>query len=232
MVEGACLESTCTVYPVPQVRILSSPPLFACRALLLSATRSGEVPFAAWGVRLRELVSSRPVTRDRPFRRAVPRRYSPPKWHRGRTSTASGRSVARRESSEQPGGARRRARARGHDRLHPDGRAESPRCPLSDAHHAEHRRLRDLATNAAGRIFTILFMAVGVGVFVVTLSTFAAFLVEGRLRDAIGRHRMERDIQALRDHIIVCGFGRFGQKTGVELAGSRRRLRARGAGSH
>ena len=68
-----------------------------------------------------------------------------------------------------------------------------------------------------GKIFTILFLTVGVGVFVVTLSTLAAFLVEGRLREAIGSYRMERDIQALRGHIILCGYGSFGQTTAAEL---------------
>lgn len=76
----------------------------------------------------------------------------------------------------------------------------------------------DLVQSEAGRLFNILFMAVGVGIFVITLSLLAAFLVEGRLREAIGRRRMERDIGELRDHVIVCGFGRFGQQVCANLA--------------
>ncbi len=77
----------------------------------------------------------------------------------------------------------------------------------------------DLVHSNGGRIFNIVFMAVGVGTFVVTLSLLAAFLVEGRLREAIGRRRMERDIAELEDHIIVCGYGRFGQQVCANLAG-------------
>jgi voltage-gated potassium channel len=75
----------------------------------------------------------------------------------------------------------------------------------------------DLMQTDAGRVFNIAFMTVGVGVFIMTFSWLAAYLVEGRLREAIGRRRMERDIGALRDHIIVCGFGRFGQLVVTEL---------------
>jgi voltage-gated potassium channel len=77
----------------------------------------------------------------------------------------------------------------------------------------------DLVESDAGRIFNIVFMAVGVGIFVMTLSLLAAFLVEGRLREAIGRRRMERDIAELRNHIIVCGYGRFGQLVSDHLDG-------------
>ncbi|MHC5012750.1 MAG: potassium channel family protein, partial [Planctomycetota bacterium] len=45
----------------------------------------------------------------------------------------------------------------------------------------------DLAESAAGRIFNIVFLTVGVGIFVVALSSLAAFLIEGRIREAIGR---------------------------------------------
>ncbi len=76
---------------------------------------------------------------------------------------------------------------------------------------------QDLTHSLGGRLFNLFFLTVGVGLFVVTLSFLAAFLVEGRLREAIGRRRMERDIRALRNHVIVCGFGRFGQLVAAEL---------------
>jgi voltage-gated potassium channel len=75
----------------------------------------------------------------------------------------------------------------------------------------------DYITTDAGRVFGIIYMIVGVGVFVIALSSLAAFLVEGRLREAIGRRRMEREIAELENHIILCGFGRLGRLTAAVL---------------
>jgi voltage-gated potassium channel len=63
---------------------------------------------------------------------------------------------------------------------------------------------------AAGRVFTIGFIMVGVGTAFYTLVTLAEFLLEGRLRDILGRRSMERAIESLSDHVIVCGYGRLG----------------------
>jgi voltage-gated potassium channel len=38
------------------------------------------------------------------------------------------------------------------------------------------------------------------------------------MREFIGRQRMERDIGDLRDHIILCGYGRFGEFAAAELS--------------
>jgi len=75
----------------------------------------------------------------------------------------------------------------------------------------------DLVNTDIGRIFSIIYIVVGVGVFSLTISTLAAALVAGRLGEVFGRRRMEREINALKDHLILCGFGRFGQITGSEI---------------
>ncbi|GMU78435.1 MAG: hypothetical protein AMXMBFR46_12300 [Acidimicrobiia bacterium] len=61
-----------------------------------------------------------------------------------------------------------------------------------------------------GRVFTIVLMAVGVGV--------ALYAVVGLIEDVLenqlgrwGRKRMERQIERVRDHIVLCGFGRVGR---------------------
>lgn len=53
-----------------------------------------------------------------------------------------------------------------------------------------------------GEAFTVVLILLGVLVEAVT---------EGHLREHLGRRRMERDIARLRDHVIVCGFGRVGR---------------------
>lgn len=76
----------------------------------------------------------------------------------------------------------------------------------------------DLADTPAGRLFNTIYIIMSVGVFSLTLSTLASALVAGRVHEVIGRRRMERQIQDLSDHLILCGFGRFGQITAREIA--------------
>jgi voltage-gated potassium channel len=61
-----------------------------------------------------------------------------------------------------------------------------------------------------GRVFTML-LALG-GIF--TLFYFATELiravVSGEVRSVLGRQRMERSLAELRNHFVVCGFGRMG----------------------
>jgi voltage-gated potassium channel len=66
-----------------------------------------------------------------------------------------------------------------------------------------------------GRLFTIALIIVGVGVALYTLAGLVEELVEHQL-GRFGRWRMERRIEGLSDHVVVCGFGRVGQHV-VEL---------------
>jgi voltage-gated potassium channel len=61
--------------------------------------------------------------------------------------------------------------------------------------------------NTDGRIFTIGLIFVGIGAFTYALSSITASVVEARVFDLWGKRRMERRIEALNDHIIVCGGG-------------------------
>jgi voltage-gated potassium channel len=70
----------------------------------------------------------------------------------------------------------------------------------------------------AKRIYTICLIFVGVGVVLYTLTTLLEALVEGDLRDLLGRRRMERDIAALSNHVIICGWGRVGRSLAEHLA--------------
>lgn len=63
----------------------------------------------------------------------------------------------------------------------------------------------------AGRAFTI-FLALG-GVFTAfyAASEIIRVVVSGEVRSVLGRQRMERSLAELRNHFIVCGFGRMGR---------------------
>ena len=71
--------------------------------------------------------------------------------------------------------------------------------------------------DAAGKHFTMLLIVLGVGTTFYTLVALAEFLIEGRVRDLLGRRAMKRTISMLEDHVVLCGYGRFGRVVAEEL---------------
>jgi voltage-gated potassium channel len=71
-----------------------------------------------------------------------------------------------------------------------------------------------------GKVFTMVLILVGVGTALYTFTVLLETLIEGHLAELFGRRRMERQIDALHDHVIVCGWGRVGRAIGDELAAS------------
>ena len=68
-----------------------------------------------------------------------------------------------------------------------------------------------------GRTFTMLLILAGVGGAAYALSTSVQLAVEGQLGRFFGRQRMRRQIEAMQDHHIICGFGRVGREIAREL---------------
>jgi len=68
-----------------------------------------------------------------------------------------------------------------------------------------------------GRIFTTLLILFGVGVAFYILTNLVALVVEGDLGIALGLRRMKGRIEALRNHYILCGFGRVGEEIAREF---------------
>ncbi len=64
----------------------------------------------------------------------------------------------------------------------------------------------------AGQFFTMALILVGVATVLYTFSLLMGALIEGQVRELLGRRRMERQISRMSDHVIVCGFGRVGRK--------------------
>ena len=65
--------------------------------------------------------------------------------------------------------------------------------------------------SAAGKIFTVLLIFLGVGFFLYVVGNAVQFLVEGRIRHVLGRRILDKQINKLKDHFIVCGYGRMGR---------------------
>jgi voltage-gated potassium channel len=63
-----------------------------------------------------------------------------------------------------------------------------------------------------GRIFSIFLIVGGVSGALLVLSAFVEYVVEGRLRATIGRRQMKVKIAKLKDHFILCGYGRVGEE--------------------
>ncbi len=61
-----------------------------------------------------------------------------------------------------------------------------------------------------GELFTTVLVVSGVGTLFYTASLLMALLVEGELHQRWKRRRLERMIDNLSNHFIVCGFGRMG----------------------
>jgi voltage-gated potassium channel len=63
----------------------------------------------------------------------------------------------------------------------------------------------------AGKLFTVLVILGGVAVVAVALGYGSRIVLEGQLQQIMGRRKMEKEIGRLRDHYIICGYGRMGR---------------------
>jgi len=62
-----------------------------------------------------------------------------------------------------------------------------------------------------GRIFTLILIVMGVGFVLYVIGNVVQFLVEGRIRLVLGRHKLDKQIGQLNNHFVVCGYGRMGR---------------------
>ena len=74
----------------------------------------------------------------------------------------------------------------------------------------------------AGKYFTIFLIFGGVGLFLFIVSLITQAMVEGGLQTFLGRRHMEKKLAVLKDHYIVCGFGRIGKVISKILHENRR----------
>lgn len=61
-----------------------------------------------------------------------------------------------------------------------------------------------------GRVFTVFLLIGGLGIFVYSIGVATAFIIEGQFREVFRRRKMEKLIDKLSDHYIVCGIGDTG----------------------
>ena len=63
----------------------------------------------------------------------------------------------------------------------------------------------------SGKIFAMLLIVSGVGFMFYFLGSIARMMVEGTIKDVLGRRKLEKQISQISGHYIVCGFGRIGR---------------------
>lgn len=75
------------------------------------------------------------------------------------------------------------------------------------------------AFSMPGRVLTLALALGGISTVAVAATELLSTIITGDLRDFAGKRRMEKRIQALERHVIVCGYGHVGQYVCADLLG-------------
>ncbi len=70
----------------------------------------------------------------------------------------------------------------------------------------------------AGRIFTMFLIVTGIGILFYTVSAAVEFMLEGYLGGVLEERRKRKNLSKLKNHYIVCGYGRVGRQVALELS--------------
>jgi len=71
-----------------------------------------------------------------------------------------------------------------------------------------YKEVHDLSR--AGQAFTVVLLVAGVSAALYTFTLLATVVVEGGLPKRLQRRRHERMLEKIKDHFIICGYGRIG----------------------
>jgi voltage-gated potassium channel len=79
-----------------------------------------------------------------------------------------------------------------------------------------YREVHPLDTS--GQLWTMVLLITGVGTLFYAAVSSVELVVEGAIRGYFGRRRMQAAIGKLKDHYILCGYGRVGRQVAREFA--------------
>lgn len=79
-----------------------------------------------------------------------------------------------------------------------------------------YEETHDISTGPM-KLFTILVIVFGTGSAIYIIGGFVQMAAEGEIQRALEARRKSRGIEALHNHVIVCGYGRMGQILAREL---------------
>ncbi len=72
-----------------------------------------------------------------------------------------------------------------------------------------------------GRAYTMVLLLAGMGLMLYVITSLARVVVEGEIKEALGRRRLLKHLKKLQNHYIICGFGRIGEIIARQLTQSR-----------
>jgi len=73
----------------------------------------------------------------------------------------------------------------------------------------------------SGKIFTIILIFLGMGIMAYTVGMVAQGMIELHVRSILGRRRLGIKIKSIKNHYIICGYGRIGMVIANELTTNR-----------
>lgn len=69
-----------------------------------------------------------------------------------------------------------------------------------------------------GKLFTTILIILSVGSYVYAISVITSFIIEGEFRTYFKHIRVNKEIKKLKDHVVVCGYGRNGKQACQQLS--------------
>src|SRR5919107_201372 len=81
-----------------------------------------------------------------------------------------------------------------------------------------YKEVHDLSSDPVGQLWTMLILLTGVGTLFYAAVSFVELVVEGTVRGYFVRRRVRAEIDKLRDHYVLCGYGRVGRQVAREFA--------------
>ena len=78
-----------------------------------------------------------------------------------------------------------------------------------------YREVQEL--DDAGKIFTSFLIIFSIGTFAYAISVITRYVIEGEFQTYFRHYKVNKEILKLKDHVIVCGFGRNGRQACEQL---------------
>lgn len=69
----------------------------------------------------------------------------------------------------------------------------------------------------AGQIFTAMLIIISFGVFAYAITSITRYILDGEIRKYLKNYRVNKKIDKIKDHVIICGYGRNGKQATIEL---------------
>ena len=72
--------------------------------------------------------------------------------------------------------------------------------------------------SAVRRIFTTFLIIISFGTFAYAISAITTYVLSGDFKNYYQDYRVNKEIEQIKNHVVICGFGRNGQASHREFA--------------